>query len=35
LTGDLSETGTRCLNEENKSVLKRSSADSFLMSVKK
>jgi len=34
INGDLSETGIRWLNEDNKSVLKRSSVDSFIMAAK-
>jgi hypothetical protein len=35
INGNLEETGIRCLNEDNRSVLQRSSVDSFIMAVKK
>ena len=35
INGDLNETGVRVLNEENKSALRRSAVDSFIMAVKK
>jgi hypothetical protein len=35
INGDLNESGIRILNDENKSVLKASSVDSFIMAVPK
>ncbi len=35
INGELNETGIRRLNDENKSVLQKSSVDSFIMAVKK
>jgi len=34
INGDKDSTEIRCLNENNKSVLKKSSVDSFIMAVK-
>ena len=35
LNGDLNESGIRILNDDNKTVLKTSSVDSFIMAVPK
>jgi hypothetical protein len=35
INGELNETGIRLLNDGNKSVLQKSSVDSFIMAVKK